>query len=86
MEVVYEAAPPLRVTGDPAGLPSMENCAIPVAAEGETVAVKLTACPAVDGFRLEARPVAVAGFPAGVLITASAELGLSPATLIAETT
>ena len=55
------AEPDASVTGDPNALPSMLNCTVPVGVPevAETFAVKLTACPYPDGFRLEATVVVV---------------------------
>ena len=47
--VTNNAVPPLTGTV-PKELPPSENCTLPVAAAGDTVAVKVTACPNVDGF------------------------------------
>ena len=49
-------------------LPS-KNVTVPVAVDGETVAVKITVCPNVDGFGLDVRVVVV-----GVLLTACIRL------------
>ena len=41
-------------------MPPSKNCTVPVADEGDTVAVNVTFWPEVDGFRLEAIVVVVA--------------------------
>jgi hypothetical protein len=68
VEVLPDVAEPdASVTGEPNALPSIENCTVPVGvpAPDATLAVKLTAWPYVEGFRLEPTVVvvlAVAGF------------------------
>ena len=53
---VLVALPPLRVTAEPRFVPSTLNCTVPVGVpvdpldESVTVAVKVTDCPATDGF------------------------------------
>jgi len=52
------ATPDTSVTGEPKLLPSIVNCTVPLGvpvpgATAATVAVKLTACPYTDGFRLD---------------------------------
>ena len=53
------ALPPLRVAL-PSDVPPSKNCTVPVADDGETVAVNVTFWPYVDGFRLEVTVVVVA--------------------------
>ena len=43
---------------------SSENTTVPVAVEGETVAVNVTDCPNIDGLRLDVRAVVV-----GIVLT-----------------
>jgi len=62
-EVVNVAMPPLSVPV-PMGLPPSKNVTVPVGvpdpgATGETVAVNVTGCPAVDGFSDEVTVVVV---------------------------
>ena len=45
---------PATATGDPASVPSITNCMVPVAPLGVIVAVKVTGWPAVDEGSLEA--------------------------------
>jgi hypothetical protein len=57
------AEPEASVTGEPKALPSTLNCTVPVAvpvpgATAATLAVKLTAWPYAEGFRVEATVVA----------------------------
>jgi hypothetical protein len=52
LEVDNCAVPPLRVAV-PRELEPSKNCTVPVAAEGETVPVRVTLCPYVEGFGLE---------------------------------
>jgi len=54
LEVDRLAIPPLSVPL-PMETPPSKNVTAPVAAEGEMVAVMVTICPGVDGFRLDAR-------------------------------
>jgi hypothetical protein len=56
LEVETDALPPLKVAV-PSEVPPSKNCTVPVAAEGETAAVKVTDCPNVEGLTLEARLV-----------------------------
>jgi hypothetical protein len=56
--VVNGAVAPLSGT-DPRKVPPSKNCTVPVAAAGDTVAVKVTACPYVDGFADDASTVLV---------------------------
>ncbi len=44
-------------------LPSTANCIVPVAVEGETVAVNVTDCPTFDGLTLDASVVVVLVLP-----------------------
>src|SRR5260370_42348967 len=48
-----DAAPPVRVPA-PSRLAPSKNWTVPVAPEGETVAVSITLCPRVDGLLLDA--------------------------------
>jgi hypothetical protein len=56
--VKNNAVPPLRGTV-PRELPLSKNCTVPVDAAGDTVAVKVTTCPDVDGFADEVSAVVV---------------------------
>ena len=56
--VESDAAPPLSVA-EPRELAPSKNCTVPVAAAGDTVAVKVTDCPDVDGFDDDATDVVV---------------------------
>jgi len=47
--VKNNAVPPLSGTV-PREVPPSKNCTVPVDAAGDTVAVKVTTCPDVDGF------------------------------------
>jgi hypothetical protein len=58
-EVENMALPPLR-EALPKVEPASKNVTVPVAAEGETVAVKVTLWPETEGLALEATAVAVA--------------------------
>jgi len=58
LEVANVAVPPLTFAVPSVAAPS-RKVTVPVAPAGETVAVKVTACPKVDGLRLEATPVVV---------------------------
>ncbi len=62
VEVASVALPLLRVLV-PSEVAPLKNSTVPVAAEGETVAVKVTVCPLFDGFGLEARVVVVLVLP-----------------------
>src|SRR5207253_569524 len=53
------ACPPLTVA-DPSDVAPLKNCTVPVADDGETVAVKVTEAPMVEGFGLLPRTVDVA--------------------------
>ena len=59
LDVEALALPPVSVALPSDVLPS-KNCTVPVADDGETVAVNVTFWPYVDGFRLEATVVVVA--------------------------
>jgi hypothetical protein len=61
------ADPPANVAGEPKFAPSTTNCTVPVGvpAEDETVAVKLTESPKLDGFSEE---VTTADAVAGVMM------------------
>ena len=59
LEVETLALPPLSVALPSDVLPS-KNCTVPVADDGETVAVNVTFWPYVDGFGLEETVVVVA--------------------------
>ena len=56
VEVVKVAKPPLMVTGaEPAtGVVPSRNVTVPVAEGGVTLAVRVTACPAVEGLAEDA--------------------------------
>jgi hypothetical protein len=56
VEVENVATPEVRVAVPITTAPS-RNCTVPVAAEGVTVAVNVTACPTVEGFALEASAI-----------------------------
>jgi hypothetical protein len=58
-DVVSCAVPPLSATV-PTDVAPSKNCAVPVAADGVTVAVKVTLCPYVEGFGEDANRVVVA--------------------------
>ena len=58
-ETVSDAVPPLTAAVPIAVLPS-RNCTLPVTVPGETVAVKVTACPYVEGLGEETSPTAEA--------------------------
>jgi hypothetical protein len=58
LEVDRVATPPLRVPLPNEVAPSM-NVTVPVPPDGETVAVKVTAWPEAEGFRLDVSPVVV---------------------------
>jgi hypothetical protein len=58
LEVEKVATPPLSVPVPKVVAPS-RNVTVPVAVEGDTVAVKVTDWPDVEGLRLEATPVVV---------------------------
>ena len=58
LELENVATPALRVPLPSAVAPS-KNVTVPVAADGETVAVKVTICPEVDGLRLDVAVVVV---------------------------
>jgi hypothetical protein len=51
---VENVATPDASAAVPITAPLSKNCTLPVAAEGVTVAVNVTACPTVEGFALEA--------------------------------
>ena len=51
------ATPPVTATALPAGVPSIANCTVPVAAAGVTVAVNVTEAPNGAGFRLDVSAV-----------------------------
>ena len=59
LDVENVALPPFN-TPLPRVLSPSKNVTVPVAAEGATVAVKVTDCPTVDGCRLEVRVVVLA--------------------------
>jgi len=52
------AVPPLSAI-TPSDVAPSRNCTVPVALEGDTVAVNVTDCPTVDGFRFDATLVDV---------------------------
>jgi hypothetical protein len=62
LDVANVAMPLLRVAVPIVTVPSL-NVTVPVAVEGETVAVKVTASPNVDGFLLDATEVVVLFLP-----------------------
>ena len=57
-DVESDAVPPVSVAV-PRELAPSKNCTVPVAAAGDTVAVKVTDCPDVDGFADDASAVVV---------------------------
>jgi len=57
-EVEKVAIPPLNAPLPKVIAPS-KKVTVPLAVAGETVAVKVTDCPGVDGLRLDARPIVV---------------------------
>ena len=57
-DVLYVATPPLSVPVPRVVVPSM-NVTVPVELEGNTVAVKVTDAPNVEGFNEEASVIAV---------------------------
>ena len=62
LDVAKVATPAERVPEPNVVVPS-RNVTVPVAAEGDTVAVKITDCPEMDGFRLDPIAVVVAVEP-----------------------
>jgi putative methionine-R-sulfoxide reductase with GAF domain len=68
------AADPLATGAVPRDAAPSRNCTVPVAAAGDTVAVNVTDCPAVDGFTeevsvtLEAALLTVCATAAEVLV------------------
>ena len=59
VDVVSDAVPPLKATL-PNGVAPSKNCTVPVGPEdGLTVAVNVTGCPTVDGFRDDVNVVVV---------------------------
>jgi hypothetical protein len=60
LEVVNVAAPRFSVRVPSVVLPS-KNVTVPVAVDGDTVAVNVTACPTLDGLALEVSVVGVCG-------------------------
>jgi predicted lipoprotein len=60
-EVDSVALPPVSGTVPSEVAPS-KNCAVPVAADGDTVAVKVTFCPAAEGLAFEDTEVAEAAW------------------------
>ena len=65
VEIENVALPEIRDPLPIVAVPSL-NVTVPVAVEGDTVAVKVTVWPEVDGFKLEARlllvPILLAAF------------------------
>ena len=59
VDVVSEAWPPLRATV-PSEVEPSKNWTVPVAVDGETVAVKVTGCPVFAGLSLDANVIVVA--------------------------
>ncbi len=60
VDVLPEVAEPeASATGEPKALPSTLNCTVPVGLDPVTLAVKLTAWPYDDGFRVDATDVLV---------------------------
>jgi hypothetical protein len=59
--VLTDAVPPLSAAVPITVAPS-RNCTLPVAAAGVTVALKVTVCPATDGFKEEPSVVLAAAF------------------------
>ena len=57
-DVTNVATPPATAPVPMEVAPS-KKVTVPVAAEGETLAVNITVCPKVDGFKLELNPVVV---------------------------
>ena len=57
-DVERDAVPPLTVA-EPSKLAPSKNCTFPVDPAGDTVAVNVTTCPNVDGFRDDASDVVV---------------------------
>ena len=51
--VESDAVPPLRAPA-PSRMAPSKNCTVPVAPEGETVALNVTLCPTVDGLLFDA--------------------------------
>jgi hypothetical protein len=58
VDVESDAVPPLSVIVPREVAPS-KNCSVPVAAEGDTVAVNMTLSPTVEGFRDDTSAVVV---------------------------
>ena len=63
--------PPLKALVPNGVAPSMK-VTVPLAAAGETVAVRVTLFPKMEGFRLEASVVVVGGANTGIAIAACA--------------
>jgi hypothetical protein len=56
--MVSDATPPLS-GALPSNVAPSKNCILPVAVEGETVAMNVTGCPLLDGLRLDVNVVVV---------------------------
>jgi hypothetical protein len=69
-------ADPFARAADPRTVAPFRNCTVPAAVEGDTVAVRVTVVPAVDGFGALARVLVVAPF-ATCCWTAADWLGLT---------
>jgi hypothetical protein len=80
LAVVKVATPPLSVEV-PNELAPSEKVSVPVADEGETVAVKVTDCPNVEGFKLEVRLVVVLALLASVPYSARKMSNAPPAAI-----
>ena len=57
--LIDSVARPLLRVALPSAVDPLKKVTVPVAVEGETVAVKVTVWPEIEGFRLEARLVVV---------------------------
>jgi len=75
LESVSEAEPPAMVAVPREVVPS-RNCTVPVAADGDTLAVNVTDCPNVDGLALEVSVVVVLTDP-GVIPNAKPAVAVS---------
>jgi hypothetical protein len=74
---IVSTAEPLAITTVPSTVVSSRNCTVPVAVEGETVAVNFTDCPTAHGLALEFRVVVVLKNPDVVILKAIPAVAVS---------
>jgi len=80
---VAKVATPTRKVPLPSVVLPSKKVTVPVAPDGETIAVKVADCPKVDGLRFELRPVVV--LSGGTRLTVAVAVFVGSAVLVAIT-